>query len=60
MISFAAHLKRQSPSMSYGNGWIMGENGRPWHPCKSQRELLNSITTKRAGYSQRLRRIFGG
>ncbi|MGK9467578.1 phage filamentation protein Fil family protein [Pantoea agglomerans] len=46
--------------MSYGNGWIMGENGRPWHPCKSQRELLNSITTKRAGYSQRLRRIFGG
>jgi hypothetical protein len=36
MISFAAHLKRQSPSMSYGNGWIMGENGRRWHPVLSQ------------------------
>ncbi|MFB4411745.1 phage filamentation protein Fil family protein [Pantoea sp. ANP04] len=59
MISFAAHLKRQSPSMSYGNGWIMGENGRPWHPCKNQQELLKSITTKRDGYSHRLRRIFG-
>ncbi|WP_293001985.1 phage filamentation protein Fil family protein [Pantoea sp.] len=36
MISFAAHLKRQSPSVSYGNGWIMGENGRRWHPVLSQ------------------------
>ncbi|WP_307745781.1 phage filamentation protein Fil family protein [uncultured Pantoea sp.] len=36
MISLAAHLKRQSPSMSYGNGWIMGENGKRWHPVLSQ------------------------
>ncbi|HGC6387624.1 TPA: phage filamentation protein Fil family protein [Cronobacter dublinensis] len=36
MISFAARLKRQSPSMSYGHGWIMGENGRRWHPVLSQ------------------------
>ncbi|MGC0876811.1 phage filamentation protein Fil family protein [Pantoea agglomerans] len=27
MISLAARLKRQSPSMSYGHGWIMGESG---------------------------------
>ncbi|WP_156102791.1 phage filamentation protein Fil family protein [Pantoea rwandensis] len=25
MISFAAQLKRQSPSMSYGHGWILGD-----------------------------------
>lgn len=36
MISFAARLKRQSPSMSYGHGWIMGENGKRWHPVLSQ------------------------
>ncbi|MGC0904180.1 phage filamentation protein Fil family protein [Pantoea agglomerans] len=41
MISFAAHLKRQSPSMSYGNGWIMGENGRRWHPILSQQVQTN-------------------
>ena len=32
MISLAARLKRQSPSMSYGHGWIMGENGMRWNP----------------------------
>ncbi|MFQ1681372.1 phage filamentation protein Fil family protein [Pantoea dispersa] len=35
MISFAARLKRQSPSMTYGHGWIMGENGKRWHPVLS-------------------------
>ncbi len=35
MISFAAQLKRQSPSMSYGHGWILGENGKRWHPVKA-------------------------
>ncbi|WP_410720401.1 phage filamentation protein Fil family protein, partial [Brevibacillus sp. SIMBA_076] len=29
MISLASRLKKQSPSMSYGNGWIMGKNGKP-------------------------------
>ncbi|WP_241493874.1 MULTISPECIES: phage filamentation protein Fil family protein [Pantoea] len=24
--------------MSYGNGWIMGENGKPWHPVLSSQE----------------------
>ncbi|WP_288657472.1 phage filamentation protein Fil family protein [Pantoea sp. UBA6567] len=60
MISFAAHLKRQSPSMSYGNGWIMGENGKRWHPCADQKLLLRDLTTKRTGLINRLRKIFGG
>ena len=60
MISFAAHLKRQSPSMSYGNGWIMGENGKRWHPCADQKSLLRDLTSKRAGMLIRLRKLIGG
>lgn len=60
MISFAAHLKRQSPSMSYGNGWIMGENGKRWHPCADQKSLLLDLTSKRAGLLIRLRKLIGG
>lgn len=60
MISFAAHLKRQSPSMSYGNGWIMGENGKRWHPCADQKSLLGDLTTKRAGLLTRMRKLIGG
>lgn len=60
MISFAAHLKRQSPSMSYGNGWIMGENGKRWHPCADQKSLLYDLTSKRAGLLIRLRKLIGG
>lgn len=60
MISFAAHLKRQSPSMSYGNGWIMGENGKRWHPCAVQKSLLRDLTSNRAGLLIRLRKLIGG
>lgn len=60
MISFAAHLKRQSPSMSYGNGWILGENGKRWHPCADQKSLLRDLTTKRAGLLTRMRKLIGG
>lgn len=60
MISFAAHLKRQSPSMSYGNGWIMGENGKRWHPCADQKSLLRDLTSKRAGLLIRMRKLIGG
>ncbi|WP_395490771.1 phage filamentation protein Fil family protein [Cedecea davisae] len=28
IISFAAQLKRQSPLMSYGHGWILDDNGK--------------------------------
>ncbi|MBP2194706.1 phage filamentation protein Fil family protein [Pantoea cypripedii] len=60
MISLAARLKKQSPSMSYGNGWIMGENGKRWHPCDSQQALLKGLSAKRIGFALRLRRVFGG
>lgn len=42
MISLASRLKRQSPSMSYGHGWIMGENGKPWHPILSAGNKANA------------------
>ncbi|OWY76868.1 phage filamentation protein Fil family protein [Pantoea sp. AMG 501] len=56
MISLASRLKRQSPSVAYGNGWIMGENGKPWNPCNSQKQLLQGLTSKRkpAGFMARL------
>ncbi|MEH4798913.1 phage filamentation protein Fil family protein [Atlantibacter hermannii] len=45
--SFASLLVRQSPSMHYGNGWIMGNDGKRWHPSRDQSELLNGLKTKR-------------
>ncbi|ULQ29583.1 DUF2724 domain-containing protein (plasmid) [Enterobacter hormaechei subsp. xiangfangensis] len=39
--SFASLLKKQSPAMHYGHGWIAGDNGKRWHPCRDQSELLN-------------------
>ncbi len=41
--SFASLLVKQSPAMHYGHGWIMGEDGKRWHPCRSQDELLASV-----------------
>ncbi|MGX9275941.1 phage filamentation protein Fil family protein [Pantoea ananatis] len=56
MISLASRLKRRSPSVAYDNGWIMGENGKPWHPSNSQKQLLHGLTNKRkpAGFMARL------
>ena len=34
--SFASLLIKQSPAMHYGHGWIMGKDGKRWHPCRSQ------------------------
>ncbi|EFB8893781.1 DUF2724 domain-containing protein [Escherichia coli] len=42
--SFASLLVKQSPAMHYGHGWIMGEDGKRWHPCHSQDELLSELT----------------
>lgn len=47
MISFAAKLKKQSPSMSYGHGWIVGVDGRRFHPSHSQSDLLQALTTRK-------------
>lgn len=29
---------------SYGHGWIMGQDGRRWHPSNNQAELLAGLT----------------
>ena len=44
--SFASLLKKRSPSMHYGHGWIMGSGGKRWHPCNSQSELLKGLKSK--------------
>ncbi|MFW0767246.1 phage filamentation protein Fil family protein [Trabulsiella odontotermitis] len=44
--SFASLLVRQSPAMHYGHGWIMGEDGKRWHPSRDQSELLNGLKSK--------------
>ncbi len=52
--SFASLLKKRSPSMHYGHGWIMGSDGQRWHPCCSQSELLNCLTAKKVSAVKRL------
>ena len=52
--SFASLLKKRSPSMYYGHGWIMGSDGQRWHPCCSQSELLNGLTAKKGSAVKRL------
>jgi len=44
-FSIALLLKRQNPSPAYGHGWIMGENGKRWHPSYSQKALLHDLST---------------
>ncbi|MGU3680455.1 phage filamentation protein Fil family protein [Citrobacter portucalensis] len=44
--SLASLLVKQSPAMHYGHGWIAGDNGKRWHPCRDQSELLNGLKTK--------------
>lgn len=45
--SFASLLIKQSPSMHYGHGWIAGENGKRWHPSRSQADLLAGLSTNK-------------
>lgn len=59
--SFASLLVKQSPAMHYGHGWIMGKDGKRWHPCRSQDELLAGLTTTKRGKPwllKALRRLF--
>lgn len=46
--SFASLLVKQSPAMHCGHGWIMGEDGKRWHPSRDQSELLKGLTSKKA------------
>ncbi|MGL4118156.1 phage filamentation protein Fil family protein, partial [Escherichia coli] len=41
--------------MHYGHGWIMGEDGKRWHPCYSQDELLSEVTTRKRRKSKCMR-----
>ena len=38
--SFASLLVKQSPGMHCGHGWIIGKDGKRWHPSRSQADLL--------------------
>lgn len=49
--SFASLLVKQSPGMHYGHGWITGKDGKRWHPCRSQADLLADLSTKKQGKS---------
>ena len=43
--SFASLLVKQSPGMHYGHGWIVGKDGRRWHPSHSQADLLTGLSS---------------
>lgn len=47
--SFASLLVRQSPNMHCGHGWIIGSDGKRWHPSRSQTELLTGLSGKKQG-----------
>lgn len=49
--SFASLLKKQSPGMHYGHGWIAGKDGKRWHPSGSKTDLLAGISTQKQGES---------
>lgn len=47
--SFASLLVKQSPAMHCGHGWIMGKDGKRWHPYRSQDALLADLSTIQQG-----------
>ncbi|QXB23317.1 DUF2724 domain-containing protein [Lelliottia amnigena] len=47
--SFASLLVKQSPAMHCGHGWIIGKDGKRWHPSRSQDELLSDLSTNNQG-----------
>ena len=49
--SFASLLVKQSPGMHFGHGWIAGQDGKRWHPSRSQSDLLADLSTKKQGKS---------
>ncbi len=49
--SFASLLVKESPAMHYGYGWIMGKDGKRWHPCRCQDALLADLSTTKQGKS---------
>ena len=54
--SFASLLVRQSPSMHYGHGWIMGKDRTRWNPSRDQSALLSELRTVRpASFKRRVK-----
>ncbi|EOG7145736.1 phage filamentation protein Fil family protein [Enterobacter hormaechei] len=49
--SFASLLVKQSPGMHYDHGWIVGKDGKRWHPSRSQADLLAGLSTQKQGDS---------
>lgn len=45
--SFASLLVKQSPAMHCGHGWIMGKDGKRWHPSRSQVDLLDGLSSRK-------------
>ena len=49
--SFASLLKKQSPGMHYGHGWIADKDGKRWPPSRSQAAFLAGLSTQKPGES---------
>ena len=50
MQVFTKYLKHQSPTPqlpSRGHGWIIGIDGKLFHPSRSQADLLQALTTRK-------------
>jgi len=59
-FSIAPLLKRQNQLPALGHGWIMGKDGRRWHPSNNQQPLLSELSTKRRGIIRRVTGFIGG
>lgn len=59
-FSVAPLLKRQSQLPAFGHGWIMGRDGKRWHPSSNQQQLLNELSTKRRSIIKRVKDFIGG
>ncbi|HDR2890038.1 TPA: DUF2724 domain-containing protein [Enterobacter soli] len=45
--SFASLLVKPSPAMHCGHGWIIGQDGKRWHPSHSQADLLAGLSSRK-------------
>ncbi|EOX8909417.1 phage filamentation protein Fil family protein [Enterobacter hormaechei subsp. xiangfangensis] len=45
--SFASLLVKPSPAMHCGHGWIIGSDGKRWHPSRSQADLLAGLSSRK-------------
>lgn len=45
--SFASLLVKPSPAMHCGHGWIIGQDGKRWHPSRSQADLLAGFSSQK-------------